>query len=82
MKLTIEDKIKIIELRAKGLGCRTIAKLFKVRKSTIENIWHRYEKHGIEGIKHPTKNALAHLSQTVLARCIFLSFSILSCSVI
>ena len=56
MKLTIEEKIKIIELRAKGLGFRTIAKLFKVRKSTIENIWHRYEKHGIEGIKHPTKN--------------------------
>ena len=56
MKLTLEDKLKIIELREKGYGFGTIAKQFKVRKSTIERIWHRYEKHGTDGIIHPPKN--------------------------
>ena len=56
MKLTEEDKIKIIELREKGIGYGTIAKQFKVRDTTIERIWHRYVKHGIGGIKHPSKN--------------------------
>ena len=56
MKLTIEDKIKIIGLKEKGISYRTIAKQFKVQDTTIENIWYRYEKHGIEGIKHPVKN--------------------------
>ena len=56
MKLTLEDKIKIIELREKGIGYGTIAKLFKVKDSVIAMIWYRYEKHGIEGIKHPPKN--------------------------
>jgi len=56
MKLTIEEKIKIIELREKGIGYGTIAKQFKVQDATIERIWYRYEKHGIEGIKHPAKN--------------------------
>ena len=44
MKLTLEDKIKIIELREQGIGYGTIAKRFKVRDTTIE------------GIKHPSKN--------------------------
>ena len=56
MKLTLEDKIKIIELRKQGIGYGTIAKRFKVRDTTIEGIWYRYEKHGIEGINHPSKN--------------------------
>lgn len=56
MKLTEEDKIKIIELREKGIGYGTIAKQFKVRDTTIERIWYHYEKHGIEGIKHRSKN--------------------------
>ena len=56
MKLTLEEKIKIIELREQGIGYGTIAKLFKVKKSVIAMIWYRYEKHGIEGIKHPSKN--------------------------
>ena len=56
MKLTEEDKIKIIELREKGIGYGTIAKQFKVRDTIIERIWYRYVKHGIEGIKHPSKN--------------------------
>ena len=56
MKLTLEDKKKIIELREQGKGHGTIAKLFKVKKSVIAMIWYRYEKHGIEGIKHPSKN--------------------------
>ena len=56
MKLTLEDKIKIIELRNQGLGYGTIAKQFKVRDSTISNIWYAYELHGMEGIMHPAKN--------------------------
>ena len=56
MKLTLEEKIKIIELREQGIGHGTIAKLFKVHDSVIKMIWYRYEKHGIEGIKHPSKN--------------------------
>ena len=56
MKLTMEDKIKIVELKEQGLGYRTIAKQFKVGKTTIENIWHHYENYGIEGIKHPPKS--------------------------
>lgn len=56
MKLTLEDKIKIIELREQGLGYGTIAKQFKVRDSTISNIWYAYELHGVEGIIHPAKN--------------------------
>ena len=56
MKLTLEDKIKIIELREQGIGYGTIAKRFKVLDTTIEGIWYRYEKHGIEGINHPSKN--------------------------
>ena len=56
MKLTLEDKIKIIELRKKGLGYETIAKKFKVKHSLIQKIWYVYELHGIEGIKHPSKN--------------------------
>ena len=56
MKLTLEDKIKIIELRKQGLGYETIAKQFKVKCSLIKTIWYAYELHGIEGIKHPSKN--------------------------
>ena len=43
-------------MREKGIGYGTIAKQFKVRDTTIERIWYHYEKHGIEGIKHPSKN--------------------------
>ena len=56
MKLTLEDKIKIIELRKQGLGYETIAKQFKVKHSLIQQIWYAYELHEIEGIKHPSKN--------------------------
>ena len=56
MKLTLEDKKKIIELREQGIGYGTIAKQFKIKNSTVNSIWYRYEKHGIEGIKHPSKN--------------------------
>lgn len=56
MKLTIEDKIKIIELREKGISYRTIAKQFNVPNSTIKKIYDKYKIHGIEGIKHPFKN--------------------------
>lgn len=56
MKLTLEDKIKIIELRKQGMGYGTIAKQFKVERKLIQTILYAYELHGIEGIKHPPKN--------------------------
>ena len=56
MKLTLEDKIKIIELRKQGIGYGTIAKQFKVARKLIQTILYAYELHGIEGIKHPPKN--------------------------
>ena len=56
MKLTIKDKIKIIQLRKRGNGYGTIAKQFGVQDSTIRRMLSRYELHGIDGIKHPSKN--------------------------
>ena len=56
MKLTEEDKKRIIELRKQGLGYGTIAKRFKIGHSTIRKILYAYELHGQEGIKHPPKN--------------------------
>lgn len=56
MKLTEEDKKRIIELRKQGLGYGTIAKRFKIVHSTIRKILYAYELHGQEGIKHPPKN--------------------------
>ena len=56
MRLTIEDKKRIIELRKQGLGYGTIAKRFKIAHSTIRKILYAYELHGHEGIKHPPKN--------------------------
>ena len=56
MKLTLEDKIKIIELRKQGIGYGTIAKQFNVVDNAISKIWYKYELHGIEGIKHPPTN--------------------------
>ena len=56
MKLTEEDKKRIIELRKQGLGYGTIAKRFKIVRSTIRKILYAYELHGHEGIKHPPKN--------------------------
>ena len=55
MKLTIEDKKRIIELKKQGIGHETIAKRFKVAKKRIQTIWYAYELHGLEGIKHPPK---------------------------
>ena len=56
MKLTEEDKKRIIELKKQGIGHETIAKRFKVAKKRIQTIWYAYELHGLEVIKHPPKN--------------------------
>ena len=56
MKLALEDKIKIIELRKQGIGYGTIAKLFKVTDSVIKMVWYRHERHGIDGLIHPPNN--------------------------
>ncbi len=45
MKLTKEDKIKIINLYFKqGYGFNRIGKLYNVSHSTIESIIYRYKK--------------------------------------
>ena len=56
MKLILEDKIKIIELRKKGWGKERIAKQFNIPNSTVKKIYDKYELYGLEGIKHPSKN--------------------------
>ena len=56
MKLTLEDKIKIIELRMKGWGKERIAKQFNIPNSLVKNIYDKYELYGLEGIKHHLKN--------------------------
>ena len=56
MKLTLEDKLRIIELNKKGLGKRMIAKQFDVPHSSIKSVCDKYELYGIDGIKHPPKN--------------------------
>ena len=56
MKLTLEEKMKIVELRQQGVGYKTIAKQFKVKYSLIQNIWYTYSIHGVKGIMHPPNN--------------------------
>ena len=58
MKLTLEDKLKIIELRQQGYSYEMIGKQFKVRDSTIKIIWYCYKEHEVEGIIHPPKNRI------------------------
>ena len=58
MKLTLEDKLKIIELRQQGYSYEMIGKQFKVRDSTIKRIWYCYKEHEVEGIIHPPKNRI------------------------
>ena len=56
MKLTMEDKIKIIELKEKGWSNRTIAKQFNVPYASIKVIYDKFKIHGIDGLIHPPKN--------------------------
>ena len=56
MKLTLEEKMKIVELKQQGVGYKTIAKQFKVTYSLIQNIWYTYSIHGVKGIMHPPNN--------------------------
>ena len=58
MKLTLEDKLKIIELRQQGYSYEMIGKQFKVRDSTIKRICYCYKEHEVEGIIHPPKNRI------------------------
>ena len=44
MKFTIEDKLKIIELREQGMGYSAIAKQFDVQYSTIRRMLSRYNQ--------------------------------------
>ena len=42
-KLTVEDKIKIINLYKDGLGNRTIAREMKITRSRVEEILRKYD---------------------------------------
>lgn len=46
MKLTKEDKIKIIELHNLGYGSYRIAKQFSIEASTVKSLVAKYEIHG------------------------------------
>lgn len=54
MKLTKEDKIKIIELHNLGYGSYRIAKQFSLEASTIRRLVAKYELHGesVVEVKH------------------------------
>lgn len=52
MKLTYEQKLEICRLKEEGLSYRYIAKLFNLNKRKIEYIWHLYENHGEDKLKH------------------------------
>lgn len=52
MKLTYEQKLEICRLKKEGLSYRDIAKIFSLPKRKIEYIWHLYENHGEDKLKH------------------------------
>ena len=54
MKLTKEDKIKIIELHNLGYGSRRIAKQISIETSTVKRLVAKYKIHGecVTEVKH------------------------------
>ena len=55
MKLTKEEKERIIELRKAGHSFRSIAKEIGIDFAGIKRIWYAYEIHGIEGVTYIEK---------------------------
>ena len=54
MKLTYEDKLKIIELYEQGYGTVSIGKKMHIAESGARDIIGRYKIHGKECLKHTT----------------------------
>lgn len=56
MKLNFEDKLKIVQLKNRGFTNSLIASKYSVHISTINELIREYRKHGIESLKHKSKN--------------------------
>lgn len=56
MKLTLEDRLKIIELYEQGYSKSQLSKKFRVNSTTIERIENQYRTHGIESFKEKGNN--------------------------
>jgi transposase-like protein len=56
MKLTLEDKKKIIELYKDGNGYKSIAKKFNIHFTSIKKIINGYSYHGEKYLLHQSKN--------------------------
>lgn len=57
MKLTLDDKLKIIKLYEEGYTIPKLAKKFKVIECTIYKIERQYREHGIDSFKVKRKNS-------------------------
>ena len=56
MKLTLDDKIKIIKLYEEGYTIPQLSKKFKVGDSTIERVERQFREHGLNSFKEKVKN--------------------------
>jgi len=56
MKLTLEDRLMIIELYEKGYSISNLAKKFNVCHTTIDKIERQYREHGIQSFKEKNIN--------------------------
>jgi len=52
MKFTYKQKLRFCELKKNGMSYKNIARLFNMQKSEVEYIWHLYERHGKDVLKH------------------------------
>lgn len=67
MKITLEDKLKIIKLYEQGYGYPSISKKFNISASTVSRIIHKHKAHGIECFKHsPSKNLLPDIKLEII----------------
>ncbi len=70
MKLTKEDKIKIIELHNLGYGSRRIAKQFSIETSTVKRLVAKYKIHGecVTEVKHTKRKFSVEYKLEVIQR--------------
>ncbi len=70
MKLTKEDKIKIIELHNLGYGSRRIAKQFSIETPTVKRLVAKYKIHGecVTEVKHTKRKFSVEYKLEVIQR--------------
>ena len=56
MKLTLDDKLKIIKLYGEGYSISQLSKKFNVSEKSITRIERQYREHGIDSFKAKGKN--------------------------